>query len=244
MEIQQILILSGITLFASFVMSLSGFGFNLISMGFFTLFLAVREANVLVTFLMLPIIMVNLIILRKDIRLKSVLPVLIAAVAGLPIGVWGLVRLNERVLLVGLGAIILAAIVVNEITARGKARKPNIPAGIVAGLIGGLFGGAYAATGPPVVFYFSATMENKRELKAALLLVFFAQGFIRLIILAAGGIVSAGLAKSGLILLTPMVIGTVAGIILFNHVSSVWMRRIIQVILSISAVTLIIRAVV
>ncbi len=118
-------------------MSLSGFGFNLISMGFFTLFLPVREATVLVSLLLLPVIAVNLFILRRDIRFKKTVPVLAAAIVGLPFGVWGLVRLNERVLLIGLGAIILAAIVVNEITARGKARKPNLPAGVSAGLLGG-----------------------------------------------------------------------------------------------------------
>jgi uncharacterized protein len=137
MDIQHLLILSGITLFSSFVMSLSGFGFNLISMAFFTLFLPVREANVLVSLLMLPVIAVNLFILRRDIRFNKIAPVLAAAIVGLPAGVWGLVRLNERVLLIGLGAIILAAIVVNQITARGKARKPTLPAGIAAGLVGG-----------------------------------------------------------------------------------------------------------
>jgi hypothetical protein len=86
-------------------------------------------------------------------------------------------------------------------------------------------------------------MENKRELKVSLLLVFFVLGILRLIMLFTGGVATTGLAKIGLILLTPLAIGTVFGIVLFNRVSSVWMRRIIQLILAVSAGTLIVRAV-
>ena len=243
MSFEYYLFLSAITLFAAFVQGLSGFGFTLVMMSFVTIFLPVDESAVIVTILVMPLVFVNLIMLRKHVNFKRVLPVLITMLIGLPIGILGLVRLSEGVLLLSLGVFVIITVVINEITVRGKTRNLGVPAAAAAGLLSGMFGGAFAVSGPPIALYFTMTVEEKRELKASMLFIMMVQIALRLMILILAGLAGPDLAKTCLILAVPLAAGAFAGLGLFNRAPSALIRRIVQILLVVSSTLLIIRAV-
>jgi len=243
MSFQQYLILSGITLFAAFVQSFSGFGFSLVAISFFTFFLPIDESAVIATMLLLPIIVTSLFTVRAHIRFRNSLPVLLTMLIGLPIGILALVRLGEQILLLGLGVFVLLTVTVNELTVKGKTRKPSLPLGAAAGLLSGMFGGAFSVSGPPVALYFSITIEEKRELKANLLFILLVQVVLRLVIFFAAGVAEADMIKICLVLAVPLAAGGFAGMKLFNRVPSVAIRRVVQVLLVASSVSLILRSI-
>ncbi len=242
MDFSHIAVLGTITLLSATIMSLAGFGFGLVSMGFFPLFMPLVDANVLASLLVVPVILMNLIPIFRHLKLKTLLPIVVGTVAGTPVGIWGLVHLNERVLLIGLGAVILIALAINELSAKGRARKPSIPVAFGVGLLGGAFGGAYSISGPPITLYLTSVLDGKNELKANLLLYFLLQIGFRFVFLTAGGIATFDHVKTAALLVLPLAAGIGIGMALFNRVSSKATRRITQGLLVFSSVMLIIRA--
>lgn len=243
MSLETLLPLSCVAFFASLVIGLTGMGFGIVAMGFFPLFLPVAESNVIVSLLSIPVILANLVGIRRHIQFRMLLPVLVTTLVFVPIGVWGLVRLNERVLLIGLGALIFVSLIVSQIATHGHTRSPSLPLAVLAGALSGTFGGAYSISGPPVALYLTTILADKRDLKASLLFHFLIQIIFRLALFTAGGVATAVHVKTALVLLIPVGLGFATGVPLFNRIPSLWMRRLTQGMLAISSIVLIIRAV-
>lgn len=242
MDALQLLFLGGATLLAAFVMSLAGFGYGLVSMGLYPFLVSIVDANVLASLLALPVIILNLTPLVRHLRWKLLLPIILGTAAGTPLGVWGLIRLPERILLFGLGAVILVALVLTEVRKKAADRAPHVPAALGVGLVGGAFGGAYSVSGPPVTLYLTSLLDDKREIKAHLLGYFLVQILYRLIFLAIGGAVSVDHIKTAVFLVVPLALGISAGMFLFWKIPSSKVRRITQAILAVSGIMLMIKA--
>ena len=242
MDIPQLILLGAATLLAAGVMSLAGFGFGLVSMALYPLLIPVIDSNVLASLLAMPVIVLNLAPLLKHLRWRLLLPIMLGTAAGTPLGVWGLIRMPERVLLFGLGIVILVALVLSEIRSKPEGRKPNAALALSVGVVGGAFGGAYSVSGPPVTLYVTSLLEDKREIKAHLLMYFFLQISYRLVLLVSGGVVQLDHLRTAGLLLIPLGIGIGVGMALFHKVSSIIVRRITQSFLALSGIMLIIKA--
>ena len=136
----------------AFVQGVSGFGFGLVVMPILAPMIGVKVAVPLVALLSVCIQISILIRLRSAFSFKAVIPLMIASIIGIPIGVLLLRRLDETVLLTGLGILVLAY----AIYALAKLRTPQLKHrawGGLAGLLGGMLSGAYNVGGPPVVIY-------------------------------------------------------------------------------------------
>ena len=112
----------------------------------------------------MPVIVFNLVPLRGYLRWRLILPIVLGTAAGTSVGVWGLIRMPERALLVGLGIVILVALALSEIRRKPGSRKPNTPLALGVGVVGGAFGGAYSVSGPPVTLYLTSLLDDKHEI--------------------------------------------------------------------------------
>jgi uncharacterized protein len=236
------ILLSLMTAFAAFVMSLTGFGYGLVAMGAYPNVMGVAEANFLTSSLAIVVIVINLIPIRRSIRFKILWPILLSALVGIPFGVYGLVHLDERVLRIALGSFILVSLAVNVFLSGGRIRKPNTLVALVAGLLSGALGGAFSISGPPLTFYLSSVLEDKEELKANQLFYFLLTVSARIPLLVAGGVVTRDLSLTAAILVVPMIFGLIVGMFAYSRMPSLWVRRVVQVLLAVSAVSLIVRA--
>lgn len=147
------LILVGLVAFlAAFTQSLSGFGLALVAMALLPHMTGLQVATPLVALFAVVIEVVLLVRYRRSLEIRAIWRVVVAALAGIPLGVAWLTSADERLALGMLGVVIA----VYALYALSGLRLPRLerPAwGFLAGLLGGMLGGAYNTSGPPVIVY-------------------------------------------------------------------------------------------
>ena len=87
----EIVVLALLTVIASFIAGVSGFGFAVFLMSFFPMLLGVKDANVLVSLAGIGITIYLFVPLRKKVKWWIVARVLAGMAIGIPAGVWVLV---------------------------------------------------------------------------------------------------------------------------------------------------------
>ena len=92
--------------FAVFTQSLAGFGVALIAMSLLPGLVGIQIATPLVALIAVTIEFFLLIRYRQALQFKAVWPVALASVVGIPLGVWALKGVEERLFLIVLGVVI------------------------------------------------------------------------------------------------------------------------------------------
>ncbi len=157
--------------------TLSGFGFALVVMPLMTLVLGFKTTAPLVALIGLPLYAINLVRYGTSINKIEVLRLSIASALGIPIGIFALSQLEEPIVKLLLGLILIAYAVYAFI----GPDLPHLKAQFwvyIAGFIAGLLGGAYNVPGPPAVVYGHLRQWSKDEFRAILQALFLASGII------------------------------------------------------------------
>lgn len=159
-----LLALASTALLAAFVEGLSGFGFGLVSMALLPMVLPIEQAVPMVGAWSLSLNLVNAWSRRAQVRAGRVLPLVLAALPGIPLGLLFLTRAPEALVQAVLGLVILGYIALSRRRRRDPGpRPPSTGLAILAGLFGGALGGAFNTSGPPVVLYLSSRGWTKEE---------------------------------------------------------------------------------
>jgi hypothetical protein len=239
----EIVILGLLTLVASIILGVTGFGFAVFLMGFFSLIVGIVDANVLITFLGIPIPIYMFIPLRKHIKWNIMGKIIIGTALGLPLGVWGIVRIQEWIMMLSLGIFIILYLGFDIFIKKLYNKKTPMVFGYIAGAVGGAFAGGFAAGGPPVVAFLSSLDVNKYELKAHILLFIIFATFYKVIFLFLYGLVTVQGIMYSAILVVPSFIGVFIGMYFFKRISSHTFQWIVQAVLFVIAIVTIIKAV-
>lgn len=161
-----------IVFFAAFVQTLSGFGFALVVMPLMTLVVGLRTAVPLVALTGLTLYTVNLIRYRRAVNVHQVLRLGAACALGVPVGLWVLVNVDESIVKLLMGLILIAYAAYN-LARPTVLRLRSHRWGYIAGFIAGCLGGAYNTPGPPLIVYGSLCRWPKEEFRAVLQTLFF-----------------------------------------------------------------------
>ncbi len=156
-----------IVFFAAFVQTLSGFGFALIVMPIITIVMSLQTAAPLVALTGLTLCTINFIRHRQAVNIREVLRLGVASALGIPVGLWLLANVEESVIKLLLGLILIAYAVyalVRPVTPLLRSQWWVYPAGFAAGCLSG----AYNTPGPPVIVYGSLRQWPKDEFRAVL----------------------------------------------------------------------------
>lgn len=239
----EITILALLTVIASFIAGVSGFGFAVFLMSFFPILLGVKDANVLVSLAGIGITVYLFVPLRKKVKWWVVARVIAGMAIGIPVGVWILVRVNERYLAIGLGIFILLYIVYDLLFRhRIKSQIPLI-FGYFAGFIGGAFAGAITAGGPPIVAFFSSLEYDKETTKANVLAYITVASLYKVVFLIYYRLITQQMLVYTAMLLIPSFVGMLTGKMVFDRISNVMFRRVVLGILFGAAIIIILKAV-
>ena len=231
-----------ITLAASFISGLSGFGFGLVAMAVLPLLLGIKLASAFATFCGLAIFAILTIPLRKHIAWKALIPLLVGTVAGVPVGVYGLVNLPEGVLLKILAAFILSYVLFAVFVQNKFQFRMDRRWGYLAGLAGGMISGALSAGGPPIILYCNSLGLDKRGFKATVQVYFVLMILYKIPLFYASGLLTPELWRT-LLYYSPLVAaGTTGGFLLFHKLSDVWFRRVVLVLMSAFAAVMFIKS--
>ena len=141
-----------VAFFSIFTQTLTGFGAGMLSMAFLPGLIGMRTAVPLVALATATLELIQLIRLRARFNFPAVWRLMLASLVAIPLGVWALRGLNEKLLLLVLGIIMLGYALYALLTPKLPGLEHPLWA-YLAGFISGLLGGAYSVSGPPVIIY-------------------------------------------------------------------------------------------
>ena len=153
-ELYQLILIALVALGASYIQSVTGFGFGIFAMIFLPYLLVYTEANVLSSILSCCTSVTVAAVMLKKINWKNLIfPVLSCTVTTF-LAVRFVKSQDNKMLTLLLG-IALICLSLYFLFFSGKIKiKPTWYAGLIAGLLSGLLGGMFSISGPPVVIYF------------------------------------------------------------------------------------------
>lgn len=188
----------------AFTQGMAGFGFAFLSLPLISLFIDFKTSVVLLVLLAQ---VLNVIILYMHGVMppwKHLLPLTLATLPGVPVGVYMLQYVSVPVLQGTLG-VILVLYCLYLWFGRPTPRRIGRAWIVVAGFIAGCLGGALNSQGPPVMVYVTLQAWDKDKIKSTLISFFFLSGIFVVIAQASQGLVTmetlklAGLCAPGLL---------------------------------------------
>jgi len=152
---------------AVFTQSVSGFGVALVAMALLPDILGVKGSAPLVALVALTLELFLLWRYRRSVQWSAVTPIILASAVGVPLGIWMLKGLDEKIVLSGLGLVLCGYALYGLFNF--KLPKLNHPLWTyLTGLVAGILGGAYNTSGPPVIIYGNCRRWSPEEFKGNL----------------------------------------------------------------------------
>ena len=218
MDVETALLVNLIIGAASFVSSLTGFGYALVATPFMVLLFPPQVAvpAVLISWIPLALLLVREAYERMQFR--RIGRWFVGAVVGVPIGVYGLASIDEGIMRGVIGGITLTAALAMWLRPGHPLQKEGIGAGLV-GLVSGVMGGASGMSGPPVILFGLKQGWNHLELRANLIGYFVIQHVLTIVLLREFDILEKETAFLGVTALPGIIVGYLVGIRLKDRVS-------------------------
>jgi len=170
-------LIGAILFLSAFTQGLSGFGVALVSMALLPGLIGIRSSVVLVALIAFVVDLGVLVRYWRSMQFRKILPVILASLVGVPMGIFVLRRLDEGITLAILG-IILAGYALYALSGLCLPELKGRVWAYGAGFIGGLLGGAYNTSGPPIIMYASCKKWSPKVFKGNLQSFFVQNTFI------------------------------------------------------------------
>ena len=227
-----------ILMLAAFTESLSGFGSALVAMALLPLLMSVQEAVPLVALVSLAVELVLLIYYRSALNLQAIRRLVIAAILGIPLGILFLRGVDEKLVLMVLGVVLVTYAVYSLLRLRLPAFA-NPRWAWLFGFVAGILGGAYNTSGPPVVIYGQSQNWNPGEFKGNLQGFFLVNSFVVVVGHALGNNITPSTFQTFVFSVPALAVGIVAGLWLDRFIDPLRFRQIVQVLLIVLGLRLI-----
>ena len=224
-----------IILIAAIVMGMTGFGFALIIIPLFLLFMDAKVVVVynivLGTIVCIPVLWQS----RKYLKFSKITILVVSCILGLPVGIYILSHVSSPVLklLIASMVIIFALLLALGISYKFKREWIGF---IVSGLIGGMLMPSIGLGGPPVILFLINQDWEKNVFRANLNAFFIIIGIATFLAMGASRVVNTNTILTSFILVPPLLIGVFIGLKLLPRIDSVWFKRISTGVLILSGV--------
>ena len=217
-----------IVLAAGLVQGLLGFGFALVAVPVLALVMVPREAVpvalVLGTF-------INLFLyleVRGRVQAGRLLPLVLAGIAGIPVGTYLLVSLNTGILRIAIGCLVALSALAFLAGLERPIKRERI--GLAAsGFTSGILNGVASMSGPPVVLFLANQGMPKDAFRASLIAYFLVLNLATVPVYIVARLVSVDVLAYAGVLLPLMAAGALAGSRLARRVPEKAFRRAVLV---------------
>jgi uncharacterized membrane protein YfcA len=228
------LLLGLVALCASFIQSVTGFGFGIFAMIFLPGILLYTEANVLSTMLSLLTSISVVIFMHRKINWKNLIGPLVGCTITTYFAVSFIKSQKNETMLLFLG-IVLFLLSLYFFFFSGKCRiRPTWYAGLTAGVISGVMGGMFSIGGPPVVIYFVQSEEDTDHYLATISAYFVLSGAVSVATKASAGFVTENVLVGFAAGFVGLLIGTVLGKLSRDKINSAVLKKLVYGFMAIS----------
>lgn len=211
MQTYQLIFVAVITLCASFIQSVTGFGFGIFSMIFLPSILLYTEANILSSiFSAFTSLAVALVMWRK-ISWKNLVSPLIGCLPTTYLAVSFIKVQKNDTLVLFLGIALLVLSLYFFFFSNKIKIKPTWYAGLIAGVISGSMDGMFSIGGPPVVIYFMQSEEDSDHYLSTVSTYFVLSGIINIVTKTAAGFVTENVLWGLLLGFAGLLVGAFVG---------------------------------
>jgi uncharacterized protein len=225
---------------AAAIHAATGFGFALIAVPLVALVADVRTAVVGVAVAGVLLSWGTARVERAHVRWRTVGGLLLAGVAGMPLGLLLLRGLTERALEALVAVSVLACTV---LVWRRPVLRGGRPAVIAAGFLSGVLATATGTNGPPLAAVFSGLGMGPREFRANFAAYFSVSGGLTLLAYAIAGDLSRPVWLIGAVGLAAIPLGWWLGDQVFRRFDAVRFRRAVLTMLVVTSAVTVMRAV-
>jgi uncharacterized protein len=236
-----IILLCLIALLAGFIQGLSGFGSVLVALPLMVLFLDLKMAVPLVSIWGMTINTILVVQLRAHLRRRNILPLIIAAMPGIPVGVYFLKYADARFMQMLLGGL-LVIFSLYFLWSGGRTRKLSVAWLYVAGFFSGFLGGSLAMSGPPVIISTALQPWDKDEIKSTLIGYFFLSGLIIVLAQAISGLVTTTVLTVGVISIPFVILGVILGSRLYRRLATDRYRQVVVGLITLLGLLTVVKA--
>lgn len=233
MDAPELIGVAGIFLLAAVVQAITGFGFSLVAVPLLSFLIGPVPAVVAATIASMAISVAVVIDDRRFIRWRETTVFTVTGIIGMPLGLWVINHVSDRVLT---GVIAAAMLVSTALVASGASIRSTPVTDSAVGVTSGLMLTSTGLNGPPLVVSMQAMQMAPRPFRGTLSAVFLGQGIAGVALLAATGQVSDGAGWAALLALPMLAIGWLIGNRVFHRIDPVLFRRIVLALLTVTAV--------
>ena len=225
-----------VVLGASFIQSVTGFGFGIFAMIFLPSLMQYTEANVLSSMLSLFTSLAVVIVMWKKINFKNLIFPLIGCLVTTYLAVKFIGSQDNKTLILLLG-IVLFVLSIYFFFFSGKIRiRPTWYAGLIAGVISGVMGGMFSIGGPPVVIYFMQSEDSTDSYLATISAYFVLSGVINVVTKAAEGFITQNVWIAFAIGFVAMALGALVGKLVRDKCNSSMIKKAVYGFMAISGI--------
>lgn len=225
--------------FAVFTQSAAGFGVALVSMAFLPALVGIQVATPLVAVVAVVLEFFLLMRYRSALNLQALWRIILASVAGIPLGIWAFGQVSEAVVIRVLGVILAGYALYGLFDFRLPALAHQGWA-YATGLVAGMLGGAYNVSGPPVILYGNCRRWAPAEFKSNLQGFFFINSVFVVIGHAIGSNLTRPVWVAFLYALPAVALGIWGGTRLDGRIDAVTFRKIVLVLLIVMGVRMLV----
>lgn len=186
-ETWRVVLIAIVTLGASYVQSVTGFGFGIVAMIFLPSLLLYTEANLLSTILSTITSLVVVFAMYRKIHWKNLIFPLIGSVITNYLAVTFVKSAKNETLTLLLGIMLFVLSVYFFFFSDKIKIRASWYAGLIAGLISGVMGGLFSIGGPPVVIYYMQSEEDTEGYLATISAYFVLSGVASVLMKALSG---------------------------------------------------------
>lgn len=190
MEIHILVLITIVTLGASYIQSVTGFGFGIIAMIFLPSLLLYTEANVLSSILSTVTSALVVIAIHRKTSWKNLIFPLLGSTVANYLAITFVKSAKNELLTLLLGFALFALSIYFFFFSNKIKIKPTWYIGLIVGSISGVMSGLFSIGGPPVVIYYMQSEDNTDRYLATISAYFVFSGLISISMKVAAGFVT------------------------------------------------------
>ena len=190
MEIHILVLITIVTLGASYIQSVTGFGFGIIAMIFLPSLLLYTEANVLSSILSTVTSALVVIAMHRKTSWKNLIFPLLGSTVANYLAITFVKSAKNELLTLLLGFALFALSIYFFFFSNKIKIKPTWYIGLIVGSISGVMSGLFSIGGPPVVIYYMQSEDNTDRYLATISAYFVFSGLISISMKVAAGFVT------------------------------------------------------